>query len=402
MQNVFFQQLLRASLVLLSLWFTPAWCLEPVQPNTVVNVTPLPPLNSLQTRLARQAPDLSARVLQLALLAAQQASDQGIANNQMLTVIDYSLPANVKRLWVFNLLQQKLMFHTYVAHGLGSGQRMTQYFSNQGNSHASSIGVFNTERSYIGSHGLAVRLFGLDPGINDQAARRAIVMHGAWYVDEAFIRRYGRPGRSWGCPAVPERLITPIVAAIQYGTLLVVYYPDAAWFGHSAFLQGLRHERLPAAQQSVSPPVVTNESIVFVDLDRSQRYHESKPVLVMSAAHYQAWFKQSPPLTRMLRRRIGAAEYIALTPQELVQLGQGKQHALSKADIQQHLRLVTTQVIRQAGFYHTRLRVETVPAMTAIEWSRIQAHGQVGYVVLANQQRLPLMATNQFIRWIGL
>lgn len=334
---------------------------------------PLPPHESMQQALLRKAPDLSPSVLELALTAAQHASEQGIANNHVLTVIDYSLPANVKRLWVFELLKPQLLFHTYVTHGLGSGAVYTHQFSNHRNSHASSYGIFNTERSYMGSHGLAVRLFGLEPGINDRAAQRAIVMHGAWYAEESFIRRYGRPGRSWGCPAVPDTLITPVVATIQYGSLMVVYYPDQQWLKSSAFLQGATTAQRPRQSVATDPTEAPADPVMFVDTNHTKRYQETKPVVTMPAARYQQIFKQKPPLSRMLRRRLHGQEYIALSPQEFNRLGQAGQ-----ADVS----LVMPHVYREGGFFKTRLRQVAIPS----------SFNKLG----------TLESTTQFIRWIGL
>ena len=107
--------------------------------------------------------------------------------------------------------EKKLLFHTYVSHGITSGTLLTNYFSNKYNSKASSIGVYKTEKAYYGREGLSLRLDGLDRSFNDNASNRSVVMHGGWYVDEHFIKKYGRPGRSWGCPALPLNFINPLL-----------------------------------------------------------------------------------------------------------------------------------------------------------------------------------------------
>src|SRR3990167_3161690 len=112
-----------------------------------------------------------------------------VDHNNILTIIDYSLPSSEKRLWIFDLKAKKLLFYTYVSHGITSGSLRSEYFSNKYNSRASSIGVFKTEQAYYGREGLSLKLEGLDRGFNDNAFNRYIVMHGGWYVNEPFIKK---------------------------------------------------------------------------------------------------------------------------------------------------------------------------------------------------------------------
>jgi hypothetical protein len=158
---------------------------------------------------------LRAPVIDKVMQSLDCADKYGVEHTPIVTVIDYALPSNQKRFWVFDLKKKKVLFHTYVSHGIKSGLLRSEYFSNKHNSKASSIGVFKTKQSYYGRHGLAMRLKGLEPHINDYAEGRSIVMHGGWYMEEPFIKKYGRPGRSWGCPAIPKSITKHLINTIK-------------------------------------------------------------------------------------------------------------------------------------------------------------------------------------------
>lgn len=178
-------------------------------------------------------------VLDLALGAATCAVRSGaVANPQTLTVIDYSRPSNEERLWVIDLTTRELLYEELVAHGQGSGGFTATMFSNQPESHRTSLGLFVTDDTYVGRNGYSLRLDGLDKGINDRARERAIVMHGAPYVSEAFVRANGRLGRSWGCPAIRNDIAREMIDRVKGGGLVFAYYPDAKWLSSSKFLGG--------------------------------------------------------------------------------------------------------------------------------------------------------------------
>ncbi len=159
-----------------------------------------------------------------------------IENHNILSVIDYSKPSSEKRLWVFDLKEKTLIFNTYVSHGIKSGALLSTYFSNKYDSKASSIGIYKTDKIYHGRHGPSLKLEGLDRGFNDNASNRSIVIHGGWYVEDDFIKRYGRPGRSWGCPALPDTKTVDVINTIKDNSLMVIYYPNDRWFLKSRFL----------------------------------------------------------------------------------------------------------------------------------------------------------------------
>jgi len=193
---------------------------------------------SLEAALSRQATGLKPEVLRLALKARELAWKRGQGDAlKRLTVIDYSLPSTRKRLWVLDLAERRVLFHELVAHGRGSGDNVATAFSNRSGSLQSSLGLFLTGETYSGKHGYTLRLQGLEPGINDRAEERAIVIHGAWYVSEEFASRHGRLGRSWGCPALDRKVSRKLIDAIKGGSLLFVYYPDRSWLKGSKYLE---------------------------------------------------------------------------------------------------------------------------------------------------------------------
>jgi hypothetical protein len=187
--------------------------------------------------LSRLAPGADPQVLELAVSAMQCAQASGIgADADRLAVIDYSRPSLAPRLWVFDLAAGKLLYEEVVAHGQGSGDNMATRFSNDDGSHQSSLGLFVTADTYTGRNGYSLRMRGLEPGINDAAMARAIVMHGAPYVDPARGRAMGRLGRSWGCPAVRSAVARPMIDLLKDGQFVFSYYPDQAWLARSALL----------------------------------------------------------------------------------------------------------------------------------------------------------------------
>jgi hypothetical protein len=178
-------------------------------------------------------------VFSLALGAAACALQSGdVTDLQTLTVIDYSRPSSAKRLWVIDLRERSLLYEELVAHGSGSGMDMATVFSNEPESHQSSLGLFRTETSYVGRNGYSLRLRGLDEGFNDMAYERAIVMHGAAYVSEDAIKQQGRLGRSWGCPALRTSIAREVIDTVKGRGLVFAYYPDANWLKSSKYLGG--------------------------------------------------------------------------------------------------------------------------------------------------------------------
>lgn len=195
-------------------------------------LAPADPVSALQAA----APDANPEVIRQALTALQCATGSGMAPSRRLAVIDYSLPSSTPRLWVFDLESQRLLFRELVAHGRNTGDRMATRFSNELDSRTSSIGLFRTGDTYQGSNGYSMRMQGLEPGFNDRAEERAIVMHGAPYVTDEHVRRFGRIGRSWGCPAVRLGVAKQIIDTLKGGQFVFSYYPDNQWLTASRYL----------------------------------------------------------------------------------------------------------------------------------------------------------------------
>lgn len=214
--------LLATGLALVAL--SPAWSATPAQTGLV-------------DALALTAPRLDRNVLSKAVAAMECATQSGgHAPAERLAVIDFSLPSSEPRLWIFDLPNRRLLLEELVAHGQNSGDHVATAFSNRVGSHQSSIGLFRTQETYFGKHGYSLRIDGLEPGVNDKARERAIVIHAAEYVDPSWVEKQGRIGRSQGCPAVRPEVAEQVVDSLKDGQFMFSYYPDPDWLASSAYL----------------------------------------------------------------------------------------------------------------------------------------------------------------------
>jgi len=203
--------------------------------NNVHAKTPRSTIDVEKAAAAGVAPD----VLELALTATSCAAASGtIEAPPTLTLIDYSRPSVEPRLWVFDLSTGELLFKELVAHGRNTGDNLATRFSNEMDSRQTSLGLFLADDTYVGSNGYSLKLDGLDVGFNDRARARAIVMHGASYVDPQLAASQGRIGRSWGCPALRPAVAAKVIDRIRGGGVIFSYYPDQEWLKSSKFLQG--------------------------------------------------------------------------------------------------------------------------------------------------------------------
>ena len=159
-----------------------------------------------------------------ALEGFNSLKNKGLIRNNILTLIDFSLSSNVKRLWVIDLTKNVILFNTLVAHGRNTGEEFATTFSNAAASFKSSLGLYVTGEIYKGKHGISLKLDGLEKGINDQARTRAVVVHGAEYVSNAFIKLHKRLGRSLGCPAIPVEFTEKIIQTIKNKSCLFIYH----------------------------------------------------------------------------------------------------------------------------------------------------------------------------------
>lgn len=184
-----------------------------------------------------ERPALREEVLDLALRAHRCAASRGEVLRPLLAVIDYSRPSTDRRLWMVDTTSGRVLRQELVAHGRGSGDLFAESFSNEHESHQTSLGLFVGRNVYQGEHGLSLRLIGLEPGINDKAYERAIVMHGAWYVGEDHVARWGRLGRSHGCPALAPEVTASVIEGLRDGAALFAYADDPEFLRRSAYLR---------------------------------------------------------------------------------------------------------------------------------------------------------------------
>lgn len=174
--------------------------------------------------ILKAAPKLNPQALQYALRGYHWAlAKHQVKNPNILTVIDFTLPSRSKRLWVINLATHKVLLNTFTTQGKHSGVYYAKHFSNKTNSDETCLGVFKTLGAYRGKHGLSLQLKGLEKGINDNAQKRAIVVHPAWYATPAFVKKYGRTGRSWGCFGLNPKISTQFINLTKNGSVIFAY-----------------------------------------------------------------------------------------------------------------------------------------------------------------------------------
>ncbi len=159
--------------------------------------------------------------------------EKGQIAKAILSIADMSKPSGEKRLYIIDMDKHQLLKHTYVAHGRNSGDVMATHFSNQPSSLQSSLGFYVTAGTYEGNNGYSLRLIGQEKGFNDNALNRAVVMHGAAYVNDQMARSTGRVGRSWGCPAVPLSEHKQIIDLVKNGSCLFVFAPEKNYLANS-------------------------------------------------------------------------------------------------------------------------------------------------------------------------
>ena len=167
--------------------------------------------------------DLSYKAYKNALIGYNAYTKDSVITSSTIAIIDFDLPSTKKRLFIIDIDKNKVIYSSLVAHGVNSGENYASKFSNINGSHQSSLGFFNTQNTYIGKHGVSLKLNGLEKGINNNANTRNIVIHKADYVSFEFISKNNRLGRSHGCPALPIKDYDKVLSHLKNGTLLYIF-----------------------------------------------------------------------------------------------------------------------------------------------------------------------------------
>lgn len=365
-------------------------------------------LQIIRKLLEEKSAGISKPVIEKTLAALSCANLYHIEHKQILTIIDFSKPASEKRLWIYDLDKGKLLYNTHVSHGIKSGILHSNYFSNKHNSKASSIGIYKTDKAYYGRHGVSLRLAGLERGFNNNAYNRAIVMHGGWYVDEEFVKKYGRAGRSWGCPAVPKKLTRDIINTIKEDGFFVAYYPSEPWYLQSKYLNCKKICYKPYVDPLTSKMEEVEEQrgdILFVEKNNNNRREENEPIITMSATDYKAYLRKKPPLKRMLRRQIEKEEYIALNARELEYIIDKHPELLQNEDDKKKLHFVIPEVKNKRGYWATEMKIINLGDIKDIRTnnnSGVDPQRKTYTLVIENKKDKIIKSSNYFIRWLGL
>lgn len=252
----------------------------PVRSGVLTRVNFEDSIRNLYTSIGLEKYNLSYDAFRYGMIGYHSLRLDGKLNdNNLISIIDFSVSANEKRFYTIDLDQRAIRYYSYVSHGRNTGSERATHFSNRRHSNQSSLGFYVTAETYVGSKGYSLRLDGMDIGFNDNMRARAVVMHAAEYVSEGWIERYGRLGRSQGCPALPEAISREVIDTIKGGTLIFAYYPDSQYLTSSSHLNledllvKLEH---PASLEAVPAPVSVDPFKIVeaepVDVYRGRKY----------------------------------------------------------------------------------------------------------------------------------
>jgi len=182
---------------------------------------------------------LSRKAFEYAWMGYYKLRKKGrLHNTDVLSICDFSQSSSQERMYVIDVANRRLLYRTFVAHGINSGEEYASSFSNRPESCKSSMGFYVTRQTYYGSNGLSLRIQGMDKGFNDLAGKRNIVIHGAPYVSRRILNKYGVMGTTFGCPAIPEEMSTKIIPAVEHGSCFFIFYPSKKYFSESTVLNG--------------------------------------------------------------------------------------------------------------------------------------------------------------------
>jgi hypothetical protein len=229
-------------------------------------------LSHLYDAIALREKGLSYEAFRYAMIGFYTLKDDGrVSDKNIVSIIDFTKPSSEQRFYTIDLERQAVVFHSYVSHGKNTGENVATSFSNVVHSNQSSLGFYITGETYIGSKGYSLKLDGIEEGINDKMRERAVVMHEADYVSESWIRKYGRLGRSQGCPALPKEISREVINTIKGRTVVFAYYNDDRYIAQSDYLNvDALISRIPNESILSAPPVpVDVAELLRVDAEES-------------------------------------------------------------------------------------------------------------------------------------
>lgn len=198
-------------------------------------------IQQLYDEIGAEEYDLNFDAFRYAYIGYQSLKKQQRLNEkEVFSIIDFSKDSNTKRFYTIDLEEKQVIYHTYVAHGKKSGDKLSTSFSDVKESNKSSIGFYITGSTYMGSKGFSLKLHGDEKGYNSNIAERGVVIHTADYVNESYILKNGRLGRSLGCPVLPEEIYKEVIETIKERTMVFAYYKDAKYLRSSKYLNVLK------------------------------------------------------------------------------------------------------------------------------------------------------------------
>jgi L,D-transpeptidase catalytic domain len=194
---------------------------------------------SIYEEMDLQDSGLSRKAFEYAWTGYYKLKKKGLLHRTgILSICDFSQSSSNQRMYVIDVRNRRLLYRTYVAHGINSGEEFANSFSNREESCKSSLGFYITTRTYTGMNGLSLRIEGVDKGFNDNASRRNIVIHGASYVSLRILHKYGVMGTTFGCPAIPDEMSSQIIPVVKNGSCFFIYYPSKKYLTKSPVLNG--------------------------------------------------------------------------------------------------------------------------------------------------------------------
>jgi hypothetical protein len=192
---------------------------------------------SIYDQMGLEDSGLSRKAFRIAWTGYYKLRKRGVIRRTgILSICDFSQSSSNQRMYVIDVRNRRLLYRTYVAHGINSGEEYANSFSNRPESCKSSLGFYVTRRTYTGMNGLSLRIEGVDKGFNDNAGRRAIVIHGASYVSQRILHKYGVMGTTFGCPAIPTEMSSQIIPVVKNGSCFFIYYPSKRYLSQSPVL----------------------------------------------------------------------------------------------------------------------------------------------------------------------